>query len=134
VTDGVTQAARGPTREAVLAALRTCFDPCCAERGISVVDMGLVEQIAVDGPRVAISLILTSGWCPFVARLDDMIRDRVATVPGVGSVEVSVVWDPVWTPGRMSGEARQKLRLPLEQLEPLRQARSANRGEPHAQQ
>jgi metal-sulfur cluster biosynthetic enzyme len=45
----------------------------------------------------------------------------------VDSVEVDIVWDPAWTPERMSESAREKLRLPLERLEPLREARA--RGE-----
>jgi metal-sulfur cluster biosynthetic enzyme len=112
-----------PTREAVLRALETCYDPCCRERGISVVDMGLVEAVAVEGHDVGIDLVLTTGWCPFVARLFDMIEERVGTLPGVQGVRVAAVWDTPWTPERMSDAARDKLRLPMEQLLPLREAR-----------
>jgi metal-sulfur cluster biosynthetic enzyme len=105
-------------------ALRRCYDPCCRDREISVVDMGLVERVAIDGDgELGIDLVLTSGWCPFVARLEDMVQDELSRLPGVARVRVRIVWEPAWGPERMSDSARAKLRLPLEQLEPLRQAR-----------
>jgi metal-sulfur cluster biosynthetic enzyme len=112
-----------PGREAVMRALDECYDPCCEDRRISVVDMGLIESLEIRDRRVRIELVLTSGWCPFTARLDEMIRDEVGALPGVDSVEVEVVWEPAWSPERMSEEAREKLRLPLEKLAPLREAR-----------
>ncbi|WP_228282115.1 metal-sulfur cluster assembly factor [Rubrobacter tropicus] len=115
-------------REAVIRALGNCYDPCCRERGISVVDMGLVESIEIGDGSVRVALVLTSGWCPFAARLLEMVKEEVGAVPGVGEVDVEVVWDPAWTPERMSAGAREKLRLPLEQLEPLRRARLRGEG------
>ena len=112
-----------PNEAAVVCALETCFDPCCQERGISVVDMGLVESVTIQDGQVSIDLVLTTGWCPFVARLYDMIATNVGALPGVGSVSVTTRWDTPWTADRMSDTARQKLRLPLEQLLPLREAR-----------
>ena len=110
-------------REAVIRALENCYDPCCRERKISVVDMGLIESIEVQGREVRIEMVLTTGWCPFASRLLEMIREEVGKLPAVDAVEVEVVWDPTWTPERMSGEARKKLTLPLEKLAPLREAR-----------
>ncbi len=110
-------------RDAVIAALDNCFDPCCQERRISVVDMGLIESIEMLGRRVRIEMVLTTGWCPFASRLLEMVEEEVSALPGVSDVDVEVVWDPTWTPERMSEGAREKLRLPLERLEPLRQAR-----------
>ena len=110
-------------REAVIRALENCYDPCCRERKISVVDMGLIESIEVQGREVRIEMVLTTGWCPFASRLLEMIREEVGKLPAVDAVEVEVVWDPTWTPERMSSEARKKLTLPLEKLAPLREAR-----------
>ena len=110
-------------REAVIGALDNCFDPCCRERRISVVDMGLIESIEILGNRVRVEMVLTTGWCPFAARLLEMVEEEVGSLPEVETVDVDVVWDPTWTPERMSAGAREKLRLPLERLEPLRQAR-----------
>jgi metal-sulfur cluster biosynthetic enzyme len=106
-------------------ALRDVYDPCCADRGISIVDMGVVEDVRVDGSHVAVDLVLTTGWCPFVASMSSAIPDRLKRVDGVESVDVQVVWDPVWTMDRLSEPARAKLALPLEELEPYRAGRSA---------
>ena len=110
-------------REAVIAALDNCFDPCCRERRISVVDMGLIESIEIVDDRVRVEMVLTTGWCPFASRLLGMVEEEVGALPGVEAVDVEVVWDPTWTPERMSAGAREKLRLPLEKLQPLREAR-----------
>jgi metal-sulfur cluster biosynthetic enzyme len=112
-----------PGRETVIGALDNCFDPCCRERRISVVDMGLIESIEIRGREVKIEMVLTTGWCPFAARLLEMVEEEVGALPSVEAVDVEVVWDPTWTPERMSAGAREKLRLPLEKLEPLREAR-----------
>ncbi len=68
-------------------------------------------------------MVLTTGWCRFAARLLEMVKEEVGRLPEVETVEVEVVWDPTWTPERMSSEAREKLTLPLEKLAPLREAR-----------
>jgi metal-sulfur cluster biosynthetic enzyme len=112
-----------PEREAVIRALDNCYDPCCRERKISVVDMGLIESIEIQDSEVRIEMVLTTGWCPFAARLLGMVEEEVGGLPGVDAVDVEVVWDPTWTPERLSAGAREKLRLPLERLEPLREAR-----------
>ena len=112
-----------PGREAVIGALDNCFDPCCRERRISVVDMGLIESIEILNREVKVEMVLTTGWCPFASRLLEMVEEEVGALPGVEAVDVEVVWDPTWTPERMSAGAREKLRLPLEKLEPLREAR-----------
>ena len=88
---------------AIRDALRTVYDPCCRERGISIVDMGLVRSIEVGEGRPRIELILTSGWCPFASRVLDEIR--------TGEVSVEVTWDEPWTMDRLSDEARAKLRF-----------------------
>jgi len=112
-------------RPALIAALREVYDPCCADRGISIVDMGVVEDVRVDGSHVAVDLVLTTGWCPFVASMSSTIPDALKRVDGVESVDVQVVWDPVWTMDRLSESARAKLEMPLDELEPYRAGRSA---------
>ena len=52
-----------------------------------------------------------------------MIQSKVGALAGVDTVDGEVVWNPAWTPERMSEEARSKLQLPLETLLPLREAR-----------
>lgn len=110
-------------KEQVYLALRNCYDPCCRESKISVVDMGLIEEVHVEETAVKIDMVLTSGWCPFVGNLNGMIIDEVGKLDGVLQVDVEVVWDPVWTMDRLSDDAREKLTIPLEPLLPYREAR-----------
>jgi len=113
------------TKDDVMMALRDCYDPCCRDRGISVVDMGLIEDVRVNGANVYIDMLLTTGWCPFVANLYHMMEERVKQCEGVEDVKVQILWEPVWTMDRLSASARQALTLPLEQLLPLREQRLA---------
>ena len=106
-------------------ALREVYDPCCADRGINIVDMGVVEDVRHAGTHVEVDLVLTTGWCPFVATMSSAIPDRLTQLDGVETVDVKVVWDPVWTMDRLAPSAREKLTMPLEDLEPYRNARSA---------
>jgi metal-sulfur cluster biosynthetic enzyme len=117
-----------PSREAIIGALDNCYDPCCRDRRISVVDMGLIESIEIENRKVEIEMVLTTGWCPFASRLLEMVTEEVGALSTVDNVDVDVIWDPTWTPERMSESAREKLRLPLEELEPLREARLKGEG------
>jgi metal-sulfur cluster biosynthetic enzyme len=98
-----------PGADAVTAALREVYDPCCRDKGISVVDMGLVQSVDVAGGRAAVKLVLTSGWCPFAANLLTTISDRVEQLPGVDAADVEIVWDEAWSTDRLSPDARSKL-------------------------
>jgi metal-sulfur cluster biosynthetic enzyme len=118
--------ARAPDRAEIVDALRDVYDPCCADRGVSIVDMGVVEDVRVDGAHVDVDLVLTTGWCPFVASMSEMIPARLRDLDGVSSVDVEVVWDPVWTAERLSPEARDKLSMPMQELLPYRERRLAH--------
>ncbi len=113
------------TTEQVMEVLQTCYDPCCKERAVSVVELGLIQgvKVADNGHDVRVELLLTSGWCPFSTHLLQMIDQNVRSIAGVGEVDTEIVWNTVWTPERMSASARQKLTLPMAQLLPLRQRR-----------
>jgi metal-sulfur cluster biosynthetic enzyme len=85
----VGRAVRGfPSREVVIQALENCYDPCCRDRKISVVDMGLIESIDIDDHRVRIEMLLTTGWCPFASRLLEMVEREVDALPTVDVVDV----------------------------------------------
>jgi metal-sulfur cluster biosynthetic enzyme len=111
--------------EQVLEVLQTCYDPCCKERGVNIVELGLIRgvKVAENGQDVQVELLLTSGWCPFSANLLEMIDQSLHTIDGVGEVDTEIVWNTVWTPERMANSAKEKLSLPMAQLLPLRQAR-----------
>ena len=94
-----------------LGALSRVFDPCCREKGISIVDMGLLRSVVVQDRHARVELLLTSGWCPFAGRVLMDVADAINTQPGIDSCEVDVVWDEPWTTDRLSESARRKLRF-----------------------
>ena len=78
------------TTETVRDALREVLDP---EYPISLVDLGLIRGIAVDGPRVDIKLTYTCMGCPAMEMIQDDIRERLLLVEGVERVNIEVVWE-----------------------------------------
>jgi metal-sulfur cluster biosynthetic enzyme len=92
-------------------ALSDVYDPCCREKGISVVDMGLLRSVTVTERHARVELVLTSGWCPFASRVLSDVENAIVAQPGVESAEVEVVWDEAWTPDRLSASAVRKLRF-----------------------
>ncbi|MEI7704778.1 MAG: iron-sulfur cluster assembly protein [Deltaproteobacteria bacterium] len=92
-------------------ALKKVFDP---EIPASIVDLGLVyELVQVERPeggrKVTIRMTLTAPGCGVAPMILDDVRERVAKVPGVGAVDVDLVFDPPWTPDKMSEAARLQL-------------------------
>ena len=107
-------------RAVLIDALRAVYDPCCADRGVSIIDMGVVEDVREAGGHVEVDLIPTTGWCPFVANMSAAIPEALTALDGVDTVEVKVVWEPAWTPDRLSESAREALSMPMEELLPYR--------------
>ncbi|HET9820210.1 MAG TPA: metal-sulfur cluster assembly factor [Burkholderiaceae bacterium] len=87
-------------------ALRAVIDP---EAGLNIVDLGLVYGIEVDAEgRVMLQLTMTSAACPMADMIVDGVRDALAGTFGTDTpVSVEMVWDPPWTPERMSDLARE---------------------------
>lgn len=92
-------------------ALRDVYDPCCRDKGISVVDMGLLHRARIEDGVAHVELLLTSGWCPFASTVLTDIESAVAGLPDVDRADVRIVWDEAWSPARMSSQARGKLRF-----------------------
>lgn len=92
-------------------ALRGVFDPCCRDKGISVVDMGLLQRASISGGVAHVDLVLTTGWCPFAGTVLNDIEHALTRIPSVERAEVRVVWDEAWSPERLSADARRKLRF-----------------------
>ena len=93
----------------IVAALKTVFDP---EIPSDIYELGLIYKIDIaDDRAVAIEMTLTTPNCPSAQELPTMVENAVASVPGVGVVNVNLVWDPAWTPDRMSDEARLVLNM-----------------------
>jgi metal-sulfur cluster biosynthetic enzyme len=92
-------------------ALAGVYDPCCREKGISVVEMGLVRSVRVEGGVARVELLLTSGWCPFAATVLTQVKDQILSQPGISDADVAIVWDEAWTTERLSPRARGILRF-----------------------
>lgn len=91
----------------VIKALKTCFDP---EIPVNIYELGLIYGISVDpAGSVAIRMTLTSPACPVAGSLPPEVETKVKGVPGVTGAKVEVVWDPPWTPEKMSEAARLQL-------------------------
>jgi metal-sulfur cluster biosynthetic enzyme len=87
-------------------ALRSVEDP---EAGMSVVDLGLVYAIECAPGRVRVDMTMTSPACPAAAYLVDEAAAAIRNVaPADTDVHVELVWDPPWTPERMSPEAQSR--------------------------
>jgi metal-sulfur cluster biosynthetic enzyme len=92
-------------------ALAHVYDPCCREKGISVVDMGLLRSATLSGRKAKVELVLTSGWCPFASRVLSDVQEAVEAVPDIDQADVQIVWDEPWTTDRLSESATRKLRF-----------------------
>ncbi len=86
--------------------LETIPDP---EFGLSIVDLGLVYDVRVEGNNVGVTMTLTSEGCPAGGMIVDGVHAAIRAVPGVGAVDVEVVWEPRWTPDRLTPRAREHL-------------------------
>jgi len=85
-------------------ALRSVEDP---EAGMSIVDLGLVYAIVVGPGRVQVEMTMTSPACPVGPYLVDEAAAAIRTLAAEGTeVQVDLVWEPPWTPERMSAGAR----------------------------
>jgi len=89
---------------AVIAALRTVHDP---EIPVNIYDLGLIYEIEVHSVgSVRVDMSLTAPACPVAGEIPFWVANPVAEVEGVGEVEVNLVWDPPWSPDRMSEDAK----------------------------
>jgi metal-sulfur cluster biosynthetic enzyme len=90
---------------AVYDALREVEDP---EAGMNIVDLGLVYAVEVGEAAVRIEMTMTTAACPMTDMIVDEVRAAVGrVVPEGAEVDVQIVWDPPWTPERMSGLAKE---------------------------
>ena len=93
----------------IVAALKTVFDP---EIPADIYELGLIYKVDISDERgVDVTMTLTTPNCPAAGELPTMVENAVASVPGVGQVNINLVWEPAWSPDRMSDEARLVLNM-----------------------
>lgn len=89
--------------------LKSVYDP---EIPVDIYELGLIYKVDLKDDRsVDVTMTLTTPNCPAAGELPTMVENAIASVPGVGVVNVNLVWDPAWTPDRMSDEARLVLNM-----------------------
>ncbi len=94
-------------RDRVIEALALVYDP---EIPVNIYELGLIYDVIVkDDNNVEINMTLTSPNCPVAESMPGDVEHRARSVDGVGDVKVNLVWDPPWTPERMSEAARLEL-------------------------
>ena len=101
------------TVDGVMSALRNCYDP---EIPVNIVDLGLIYGVAIVDDSVKVRMTLTTIGCPAHAYLMNQVQTEIEKIPGVKKAEVEIVWEPPWTPDKMSPEAKKRLEAGQEQV------------------
>jgi FeS assembly SUF system protein len=90
-------------------ALKTVYDP---EIPVDIYELGLIYKVDVaDNKDVAVDMTLTAPGCPVAGEMPEMVRTALESVEGIGKVAVTMVFEPPWTPERMSEEAKLELNM-----------------------
>jgi metal-sulfur cluster biosynthetic enzyme len=92
-----------PTKDEVVDALRAVEDP---ELGMDIVELGLLYDVEVEGPKIKVIHTLTSMGCPVGPMIQESIDQITRSMPDVEEVEVELTWDPPWSPEKMSDDAK----------------------------
>lgn len=98
-----TVAAGAITQDQVKLALRKVKDP---ELNLNILDLGLIYEIRVEGNDVHIDMSLTSPGCPSGPEIMKDAEDQLKALPGVGTVQMNLVWSPPWTPDKIEPRVR----------------------------
>jgi len=97
---GATVAEEAP----VIEAMRQVYDP---EIPVNIYDLGLIYSLEISPQGdVIVEMSLTAPGCPVAGEMPGNVAEAISAVPGVGLVEVRLIWDPPWTPARMSEDAK----------------------------
>lgn len=89
---------------------QSLYDVVDPELGINIVDLGLVYGVSSDDKNnVTITMTLTTPGCPMHDSITNGVKHRVSQLENVGEVEVSLVWEPEWSPSNMSDRAKELL-------------------------
>lgn len=118
------------SEDTVYQALGTVIEPGLAE---TVVDLGLIYRVRLQSPgRVRVEMTLPTPQYPHAAEIVELVQQAVQALPEVTQVEMRLVWDPPWTPYRISGPLKAALGLPEQEptdpIQPPGQTDTARRG------
>jgi probable FeS assembly SUF system protein SufT len=95
---------------AVWDVLKSCYDP---EIPVNIVDLGLIYGCEIahepEGSRVSVKMTLTAPGCGMGPVLAREAEEKILALSGVAAASVEVVWDPPWSPDRISPQGREKL-------------------------
>ncbi len=100
------EAPGGALYESVIEALKQIHDP---EIPVNIYDLGLIYEVEISGGHADVTMTLTTPHCPVAESMPAEVELRVGAVPGIGSANVALVWDPPWDPQKMSDEAKLEL-------------------------
>jgi len=93
----------------VIAQLKSVYDP---EIPVDIYELGLIYKVELEDDRtLKVDMTLTAPGCPVAGEMPIWVQEACEVVAGVRRVEVSMVFDPPWTPDRMSDEARLELNM-----------------------
>jgi metal-sulfur cluster biosynthetic enzyme len=103
-----------PTIDAVYTELKQVYDP---EIPVNIVDLGLVYDVKVEADKVQIQMTLTSQSCPEAKTIPDVMKRRLKGLDGVADVQIDIVWNPPWTPHKISPAGRAILGIEDDQVD-----------------
>jgi len=99
------------TEDEVMSALKQCYDP---EIPVNIVDLGLIygvrfQPATEEQQDVTVDMTLTAQGCPAHVMIGEQVKSRLEQLPGIRNASVNLVWNPPWTPERLSPDARKQL-------------------------
>jgi|TARA_B110000967_G_scaffold197857_1_gene230119 FeS assembly SUF system protein len=96
-------------KEQIVSEIKKIYDP---EIPVNIYELGLIYKIEIkEAKKVNIDMTLTSPNCPVAESLPNMVKDNILKLEGVEDVDLKLVWDPPWTPDKMSEAAKLELNL-----------------------
>lgn len=97
-----------PTPDTVRTALLDVNDP---ELGFNIVDLGLIYDVSIEGRIIDMKMTMTTPGCPAQEYIVGGVEQRLGQEDGVSGIFVEVVWDPPWSPAKMSPVAKAHFRI-----------------------
>ena len=94
------------SKDEIVTVLKDCYDP---EIPINIWDLGLVYDINIENENVGIKMTLTAPGCMMGGMIAEEVKAKIKAMAGVKDAKVELVWDPPWTPDKMSPEAKTQM-------------------------